>query len=328
MTQSSSDRSRPSSALPPASPSTGTGTGTGGEEPTKDPARRTQDLIDMLQLADGGGARTHEDIFVGRTLSAMRRAVYGGQVLAQSVIAAGRTVEEPSRRIHSMHAYFLRAGDIDEPITFGVERMRDGRSFSTRRVHAYQSGSTIFSGICSFQEPAEGLEHQDRMPQGMPDPESLPTAETLLEGVPLSAARSVIERPFDIRYITQPIYLAPDEDRQPFNAVWVRTHSRLPDDPQLHQAALAYVSDYVMLEPALRRHGRVWTQKGMSVASLDHAMWWHRPARADEWLLYVQSSPSASGARALGEGRMFDRDGNLVATTMQEGMMRLPEFAD
>ncbi|WP_144792163.1 acyl-CoA thioesterase II [Kocuria palustris] len=282
----------------------------------------------MLRLADGGGARTHEDIFVGRTLSAVRGSVYGGQVMAQSVTAAMRTVEQPEWPIHSMHAYFLRAGDIREPITFGVERMRDGRSFSTRRVHAYQFGATIFSGIFSFQAPADGVTHQDRMPQGMPDPESLPTAEALLRGVPLSAARTVIERPFDIRYITEPLYLKPDEDREPFNAVWVRTHSRLPDDPQLHQAALAYVSDYVMLEPALRRHGKVWTQKGMSMASLDHAMWWHRPARADEWLLYVQTSPSASGARALGEGRMFDREGRLVATTMQEGMMRLPEFRD
>lgn len=294
----------------------------------KDPAQRTDDLLQMLQLADGGGARTHEDIFVGRTLSALRGTVYGGQVLAQAVTAAMRTLTEHDWPIHSVHAYFLRAGDIREPITFGVERMRDGRSFATRRVHAYQFGTTIFSGICSFQAPAPGVEHQDRMPQGLPEPESLPTVDELLGQYPLEATRAVIERPFDIRYITEPLYLKPDESREPFNAVWVRTHSRLPDDPRLHQAALAYVSDYVMLEPALRRHGRIWTEPGMSIASLDHAMWWHRPARADEWLLYVQTSPSASGARALGEGRMFDREGNLVATTMQEGMLRLPDLRD
>lgn len=326
MSQNPTEPHRPSTAMP--SPAQAAPDSPVDEEPAKDPAQRTRDLVEMLQLADGGGARTHEDIFVGRTLSALRGTVYGGQVLAQSVMAAMRTVQEPERGIHSMHAYFLRPGDIREPITFGVERMRDGRSFSTRRVHAYQFGTTIFSGIFSFQSPAQGLEHQDRMPQGMPDPESLATAEQLLEGVPLSAARAVIERPFDIRYITQPLYLQPDDQREPFNAVWVRTHSRLPDDPRLHQAALAYVSDYVMLEPVLRRHGKVWTQKGMSMASLDHAMWWHRPARADEWLLYVQTSPSASGARGLGEGRMFDRDGSLVATTMQEGMLRLPEHQD
>lgn len=293
----------------------------------KDPSARTQDLIDMLQLADGGGARTHEDIFVGRTLSAPRGRVYGGQVLAQSVTAAMRTVD-PGWPIHSMHAYFLRAGDNEEPITFGVERMRDGRSFATRRVHAYQFGRTIYSGIFSFQEPARGVEHQDTMPRGMPEPESLPTADELLGSMPLPAARRVIERPFDIRYISRPLYLRPDPSAEPFNAVWVRTHTPLPDDPHLHQAALAYVSDYVMLEPALRRHGKTWVQDGVSMASLDHAMWWHRPARADEWLLYVQTSPSASGARALGEGRMFDRDGHLIATTMQEGMMRFPEFRD
>ncbi|WP_199732510.1 acyl-CoA thioesterase [Kocuria soli] len=286
----------------------------------------TQALLDMLDLSDGGGVRTLEDIFVGQTISSPRGSVYGGQVMAQAVTAAMRTVEE-DRQIHSMHGYFLRAGDIHEPITFGVERMRDGRSFSTRRVHAYQFGAPILSGIFSFQTASEGLEHQDTCPKGMPDPESLPTAQELLGHIDLPQARAIAkERPFDIRYITPAIYLKPDDREEPFNAVWVRTHRQLPDDPRIHQAALAYVSDYVMLEPALRRHGKSWIEEGMTIASLDHAMWWHRPARADEWLLYVQASPSASGARALGEGRMFDRDGNLVATTMQEGMVRLPEF--
>ncbi|KAA9394107.1 acyl-CoA thioesterase II [Kocuria coralli] len=282
----------------------------------------------MLELSSEGGVRTHEDIFVGRTITSPRGSVFGGQVMAQAATAAMRTVDE-ERVIHSMHGYFLRAGNTHEPITFGVERMRDGRSFSTRRVHAYQFGTPILSGIFSFQTPSQGLEHQDECPKGMPDPESLPTAQDMLGHIDLPQARAVAyERPFDIRYITPAIFLEPDERRDPFNAVWVRTHKRLPDDPRLHQAALAYVSDYVMLEPALRRHGKSWIDPGMNLASLDHAMWWHRPARADEWLLYVQASPSASGARALGEGRMFDREGNLVATTMQEGMVRLPEFRD
>lgn len=288
----------------------------------------TQALIQMLNVSEQGGIRTLEDIFVGQTISSPRGSVYGGQVMAQSVRAAMATVDE-ERTIHSMHCYFLRAGDIHEPITFGVERMRDGRSFSTRRVHAYQFGSPILSGIFSFQTESRGLDHQDDCPKGMPDPEDLPTADDLLGHLDLPQARAIAkERPFDIRYITPAIYLGPAQRQEPFNAVWVRTHKPLPDDPRLHQAALAYVSDYVMLEPALRRHGKSWIEPGMAIASLDHAMWWHRPARADEWLLYVQASPSASGARALGEGRMFDRDGHLVATTMQEGMVRLPEFRD
>ncbi|MDO5618412.1 acyl-CoA thioesterase [Kocuria sp.] len=288
----------------------------------------TQALIEMLNVSNQGGIRTLEDIFVGQTISSLRGSVYGGQVMAQSLRAAMATVEE-DRTIHSMHCYFLRAGDIHEPITFGVERMRDGRSFSTRRVHAYQFGAPILSGIFSFQTASRGLEHQDDCPKGMPDPESLPTASDLLGHLDLPQARAIAkERPFDIRYITPAIYLGPTERREPFSAVWVKTHRALPDDPGLHQAALAYVSDYVLLEPALRKHGKSWLEKGMAIASLDHAMWWHRPARADEWLLYVQASPSASGARALGEGRMFDREGKLVATTMQEGMIRLPEFRD
>ncbi|MDO4254494.1 MAG: acyl-CoA thioesterase II [Kocuria sp.] len=287
----------------------------------------TQALLDMLDLQNEGGVRTLEDIFVGRTISPARGSVYGGQVMAQALTAAMRTVEN-ERVVHSMHGYFLRAGNIHEPITFGVERMRDGRSFSTRRVHAYQFGKPILSSIFSFQAPSVGLEHHDECPPGMPDPESLPTPQDLVGHLDLPQARAILQRPFDLRYITPAIYLDPDHDHTPFNAVWVRTHKLLPDDPRIHQAALAYVSDYVMLEPTLRRHGKAWTEQGMNIASLDHAMWWHRPARADDWLLYIQESPSASGARALGSGRMFNRDGHLVATVMQEGMIRLPEFRD
>lgn len=286
----------------------------------------TQALVTMLTLSSRPGIRTMEDIFVGETISSPRGSVYGGQVMAQSARAAMATVDA-DRVIHSMHCYFLRAGDINEPITFGVERMRDGKSFSTRRVHAYQYGAPILSGIFSFQAPSQGIEHQDQCPKNMPDPEELPTAEQQLGHIDLPQARAITkERPFDVRYITPAIYLTPDKTQEPFNAVWVKTHKKLPDDPQLHQAALAYVSDYVMMEPALRRHGKSWVEPGMTLASLDHAMWWHRTARADQWLLYVQASPSASGARALGEGRMFDREGHLVATTMQEGLLRFPEF--
>ena len=228
-------------------------------------------------------------------------------------MAAIRTVPE-DRAIHSMHAYFLRPGDVNFPITFGVERVRDGRSFSARRIHAYQDGKTILSMIVSFQAPAGGLDHQDEMPADVPDPESLPTLRDLLGSIDLPEARATaFERPFDMRYVTEPLFLPWSGTREAYNAVWIK-------------AALAYASDYTMLEPVLRRHGKSWVEPGLNVASLDHAMWWHRDARADEWILYVQASPSASSARGLGVGRMFTQDGALIATTAQEGMMRLPDF--
>ena len=292
-------------------------------DPLQDPVKA---LIQMLQLADGGGARTTEDIFVGNTITSPRARVYGGQVLAQAAMAAMRTVD-PDRHIHSLHAYFLRGGDIEVPITFGVERVRNGRSFSARRIHAYQHGKTILSVIASFQDPAEGLEHQEPMPENVPDPESLPALRETLGALDIPEARATaFERPFDMRYVTEPLFLPWKGPQDAYNAVWIKALAPLPDDPNIHRAALAYVSDYTMMEPILRRHGKSWVEPGMNVASLDHAMWWHRYARADEWILYTQTSPSASSARGLAIGKMFTRDGTMIATTVQEGMMRLPEF--
>ncbi|WP_270450406.1 acyl-CoA thioesterase [Kocuria marina] len=292
-------------------------------DPLQDPVEA---LLQMLQLADGGGARTTEDIFVGNTITSPRARVYGGQVLAQAAMAAMRTVD-PDRHIHSLHAYFLRGGDIEVPITFGVERVRDGRSFSARRIHAYQHGKTILSVIASFQDPAEGLEHQEPMPENVPDPESLPALRETLGALDIPEARATaFERPFDMRYVTEPLFLPWKGPQDAYNAVWIKALAPLPDDPNIHRAALAYVSDYTMMEPILRRHGKSWVEPGMNVASLDHAMWWHRYARADEWILYTQTSPSASSARGLAIGKMFTRDGTMIATTVQEGMMRLPEF--
>lgn len=283
-------------------------------------------LLEMLDLRDGGGARTLEDIFVGTSITSLRHRVYGGQVLAQSAVAAMRTVDT-ERHIHSLHGYFLRPGDVNLPITFGVERIRDGRSFSARRVHAYQEGKTILSMIASFQRPAQGLDHHDPMPEGIPDPETLPALRDLVGEIDLPEARATaFERPFDMRYVTDPLFIPWQGEHDAYNAVWIKALSPLPDDPNIHRAALAYVSDYTMLEPVLRRHGKSWVEPGLNVASLDHAMWWHRFARADEWILYVQNSPSASSSRGLGMGRMFTRDGALIATTAQEGMIRLPEF--
>ncbi len=285
-----------------------------------------ESLVRVLDLEGDGQTRTDEDIFVGHTPAQSHDRVFGGQVLGQSVIAASRTVEG-ERPIHSMHGYFLRPGDVKIPITFGVERLRDGRSFSARRVHAYQKGKPILSMIASFQVPSEGLEHQVQMPQGIPEPESLPTTAEVIGKINHPVAREwAYKRPFDIRYIDKPLYFeAPTGDaREASNALWMKSYEMLPDDQSLHRAALAFGSDYTLLESVLRRHGLPWITPGMSVASLDHAMWWHRDVRVDDWLLYVQESPSSSGARGLGQGRFFTRDGVLVATVAQEGMVRVP----
>ncbi|MDQ0212757.1 acyl-CoA thioesterase II [Arthrobacter bambusae] len=284
----------------------------------------TSTLIELLSLADFDGARTAEDIFLGPSQKQPRHRVFGGQVLAQSLVAGMRTVDE-DRTVHSMHGYFLRPGDANQPITFSVERLRDGRSFSARRVHAYQEGQPILSMIASFQTEAGGVEHQSSMPAGIPDPETLPSTAELLQKYDHPFARHMsFERPFDVRHVDPAIYVKAPEDRVASNAVWMKTFGPMPDDPNLHLAALAYASDYTILESVLRKNGLSWMTPGMSVASLDHAMWWHRPVRVDEWLLYVQESPSAQGARGLATGKIFSRDGQHVATVAQEGMLRIP----
>ncbi|WP_427018158.1 acyl-CoA thioesterase [Pseudarthrobacter sp. P1] len=285
-----------------------------------------ESLLSLLDLSDADGAQTDEDLYVGTSEpNPGSNRVFGGQVLAQALIAAIRTVE-PDRPVHSMHGYFLRPGDAREPITFGVQRLRDGRSFSARRSHAYQDGAPILSMIASFQTPDIGIEHQDPMPMDVPDPESVPSAAEVLGGLDHPVAQAwAFGRPFDIRHISSSIYLTVDGTHTAHQAVWIKTVGPMPADQNLHRAALAYASDYTLLEPSLRRHGISWTTPGLSIASLDHAMWWHRPVRVDEWLLYVAESPSASGARGLNTGRFFDREGNLVASVAQEGMIRIPE---
>lgn len=284
----------------------------------------TEQMLALLDLSDADGAATTEEIFVGQSQRQPHGRVFGGQVLAQSVMAAIRTVD-PSRPIHSMHAYFLRPGDANQPITFGVQRLRDGRSFSARRTHAYQDGVPILSMIASFQVPAPGLEHQEEFPEGIPDPESLPSTAELLAKVDHPARSVVLDRPYDIRHVQAPLYVAAKGERVAANAVWMKTKGPMPQDDNLHRAALAFGSDFTLLESVLRQHGISWVTPGMNVASLDHAMWWHRPVRVDDWLLYVQDSPSASGARGLSTGRIFNRRRELVATVAQEGMIRIPD---
>ena len=280
-------------------------------------------LLATLDLADTG-ARTTEDIFTGPSEWQAHGRVFGGQVLAQSVVAAARTVPE-DRPIHSMHGYFLRPGDIALPITFSVDRIHDGRSFTTRRTQAYQQGVPILSMIASFQTEDEGLEHQEPMPTDIPDPESLPSPAESLKGIDHPIAKAwANDRPFDIRHVPSPIWLSVEGPHVAHQAVWIRAIGELPDEPNLHRAAMAYLSDYTLLEPILRRHGKAWATPGLKVASLDHAMWWHRFGRVDEWMLYVQDSPNAIGGRGLSLGRIYSRDGALLASVAQEGTIRIP----
>jgi acyl-CoA thioesterase-2 len=285
------------------------------------------ELLTTLNLSDASGARTREDIFIGPSQWMPHGRVYGGQVLAQSLVAASRTVD-PSRVAHSLHGYFLRAGDITLPITFSVDRLRDGRSFSTRRVQAYQNGEPIFSMIASFQDVDPGLEHFESMPNGITPPEQLPSAAELMGDNPHPVAQYWSKaRPFDLRHVEKPIYFSVDGEKVAKQAVWLKALGDLPDDANLHQAALAYLSDYTILESIYRRHGIAWSHPGLKSASLDHAMWFHRPAKVDEWLLYVQNSPSAQCGRGLALGHIYTREGELVATVAQEGMVRVPELA-
>jgi acyl-CoA thioesterase-2 len=289
-----------------------------------DPLAHLLTTLDLSPLAD---SNSREDLFVGPSQWMPHGRVFGGQVLAQCLVAAAKTIEG-DRPVHSLHGYFLRAGDITKPITFSVDRLRDGRSFSTRRVQAFQSDEPIFSMIASFQESDPGISHQDEMPTGIPDPEQLPSAHDLLGEINHPVAQYWAKaRPFDMRHVGSPIYFQVKGEPVAHQAVWIKALGTLPDDVSLHTAALAYVSDYTILEPIFRRHGIAWTHEGLKSASLDHAMWFHRQAKVDEWMLYVQESPSAQAGRGLSLGRIFSREGLLLATVAQEGMVRVPEVS-
>ncbi|WP_159767657.1 acyl-CoA thioesterase [Streptomyces sp. HM190] len=281
-----------------------------------------EDLLDLLDLE-----QIEENIFRGPSRPAIVPRVFGGQVAAQALVAAGRTVPE-DRLPHSLHAYFLRTGDPGAPIVYTVERMNDGRSFTARRVLAVQHGQPIFALSASFQRWEEGLEHQAPMPPA-PDPETLPTAEERLPAYGLDPA--VVEKMLearaavDLRYVDDPPYGRYGEPRAPRSQVWFRANGKLDDDPLLHVVLATYVSDMTLLDSILLAHGRGgWAVGDVVGASLDHAMWFHRPFRADEWLLYDQESPSASAGRGLGQGRIYTRDGRLAISVIQEGVVRVP----
>ncbi|MBA2588787.1 MAG: acyl-CoA thioesterase II [Alphaproteobacteria bacterium] len=273
-------------------------------------------LLDLESIA--------ADVFGGASPPLPAQRIFGGQVLAQALVAATRTVDA-ARSCHSFHAYFLRPGNPKVPIRYEVDRSRDGASFSARRVVALQNGAQILILAASFQRGESGFEHQSGMPV-VPPPESLEDdQEVLLRDQSLTgAAREWVarERPFEFRSVLGRGPLGPDRPaRAPLDHIWLQTRGPLPDDPLLHRALLAFVSDMSLLDTSLLPHGKS-IFSSVQVASLDHAMWFHRPFRADEWLLYVQDSPSASGARGFNRGAIYRRDGTLVASVAQEGLIR------
>jgi len=274
------------------------------------------ELVDLLDLE-----QIEVNIFRGRSPGDWRQRVFGGQVAGQALVAAGRTVP-PDRSVHSLHAYFIRPGDPQVPIVFAVDRVRDGRSFTTRRVSAIQHGKTIFTLSASFHRSEPGPVHYAPMPD-VPEPDGLPSYEQRLSeafGQPVQD----LARPIDLRFVGP---LSFDAARDPAlrtreNLVWLRADGRLTDDPLLHVCLMTYASDMTLLDSVLLAHGLSWENGQVSGASLDHAMWFHRPFRADEWLLYAQETPAAAGARGLARGQVFTADGELVVSVVQEGLIR------
>ena len=284
--------------------------------------RQLQDLIHLLDLET-----LEHNLFRGPSRDLGGRSVFGGQVIGQALVAASRTVERGIP--HSLHAYFLRPGDMAAPIVYEVDRVRDGNSFTTRRVQAIQFGQPILSMMTSFQKDESGLEHQSVMPD-VPQPEDLPTQVELNqrwmdESGPIpERVREALMRELAIEFKrVEPWNPLKPVKSGPRQYIWFRAAGQLPDDPMLHQCVLAYASDFNLLSTAMRPHGRSWFEPGMAVASIDHAVWFHRPLRADDWLLYAMDSPTSQSARGLSRGEIFDRQGRLVASVAQENLMRV-----
>jgi acyl-CoA thioesterase II len=283
--------------------------------------RLLDDLIKVMTLE-----RLELDMFRGESRDIGSPQVFGGQVLGQALMAAIATVE--NRAVHSLHAYFLRRGDFNSPIVYEVDRARDGNHFSTRRIVAIQHGAQIFNMSASFQASESGVEHQLAMPD-VPPPEELPDPRLhyrgLSEQLPPRLRRALEqERPFEFRPVRLPNLLQPEKS-PPLRHIWFRAVGALPDDEALHRCLLAYVSDFNLLDTAMLPHGLSLASPRVMVASIDHAMWFHRSVRVDDWLLYATDSPSASGARGFTRGSVFARDGRLVASTSQEGLLRVIE---
>jgi len=277
-------------------------------------------LVELLTLE-----RIEENLFRGQAEDLGWGRLYGGHVLAQALVAAANTAPK-DRAVHSLHAYFLRPGDVSRPIIYDVDRIRDGGSFTTRRVVAIQSGEAIFNMAASFQKSEVGFEHQDEMPEA-PPPESVPTDQQRFVELAHRIPKSILEQfgaeqAFEMRQVEIIDDLLHPTPMPPRHRVWLKTTGQLPDDPALHRYLLAYASDHSFLATALYPHGATFFSGEVQVASLDHVMWFHAALRVDEWLLHVIDSPVARGSRGLVRGRVFSRDGRLVASTSQEGMIR------
>jgi acyl-CoA thioesterase-2 len=300
--------------------------GAADQHPTGSPVFGRSIVDQLVALLDL--ERIEENIFRGVSPSDASVRVFGGQVAGQALVAVGRTVP-PERKVHSLHAYFIRPGDPSVPIVYEVDRIRDGRSFTTRRAAAIQHGKAIFALSASFQVDEPGLEHAEPMPE-VPDPETLPTRlESIGDFAEKLGDVLTRPRPIDIRYVTAPPWVSREHGpREARSQVWMRADGQLPDDPLLHVCVLTYASDMTLLDAVLTRHGVYWAMDNIIGASLDHALWFHRPFRADEWILYDRTSPSASGARGLATGRFFSRDGRLIATVVQEGLVRVLPSVD
>ena len=285
-----------------------------------DPGSSVEALVSLFDLE-----RLEDNLFRGKSGSVGWRRIYGGQVLAQALVAGMRTVES-ARVVNSLHGYFMLPGELGHPIVYDVEILRDGGSFSTRRIKAIQHGRTIFVMVASFHRVEEGLDYHASMPE-VPKPDELRSAQELftgdLSGLPDSMQgfwkrfRSIEFKPVDIsRYVDR-------SQRGSTQQIWFRTASQLPDTPEVHAAVLAYISDFALLETALSPHGKILSDPDVRLASLDHALWFHRPFKADKWLLYSLDSPSSSAARGFCRGQIFSEDGTLIASTAQEGLMRI-----
>lgn len=260
------------------------------------------------------------NIFRGVSPDENRQRVFGGQVAGQALVAAARTVT--TGRVHSLHAYFLRPGDPTVPILYEVDRIRDGKSFATRRVVAIQHGEVIFNLQASFHRPEPGFDHQLPMPADLPDPDTLPGfRERMAPYKSLLGEWYDRPRPIDMRYVDG-MAVERKHDRRPYQRVWMRTDGELPDDDVLHACIVTYASDMTLLDTTLLPHGTGWTDNSVQMASLDHAMWFHRDFRADQWLLYDQHTPTSSNGRGLAYGSIFTHDGHLAVSVMQEGLIR------
>ena len=281
----------------------------------------SQAVADLLALLDLEPLEVN--LFRGRSPQSGWQRVFGGQVIGQALVAACRTVED--RQPHSLHGYFLLAGDPTVPIIYEVDRIRDGRSFATRRAVAIQHGRPIFALTASFQVDEPGFNHAMSMPD-VPPPEGLPEIAEVMSAIPsmpqLVRAWYERERPIEIRPVNMGRRFSSADAGETGFQVWIRTTGPLPDDPAIHRCVLAYASDLTLLDTSLVPHGRSVLEEAIQAASLDHALWFHRPFRADEWLLYAQDTPSASGARGFARGLVYDRAGRLVASVAQEGLVR------